>query len=115
MRAGDVIWVDFGIPAGSEPGFIRPAVVVTADVVLAQHPRTLHVVPITSNVARSLPTEVAVTAPSLGVSSAAQCHLCSVIGLERIMDRDIDSIGIVELTQIRTILGDLFDISSRAR
>ena len=111
MRAGDVIWVDFGIPAGSEPGFIRPAVVVTADVVLAQHPRTLHVVPITSNITRSLPTEVAVTAPSLSITSAAQCHLCSVIGLEQIMDRDTDSIGIVELTQIRTILGDLFDIS----
>ena len=31
MNAGDVVEVDFGTPIGSEAGFTRPAVVVTAD------------------------------------------------------------------------------------
>jgi len=38
MLAGDLIQVDFGVPAGREPGFVRPAVVVTADAVLAFEP-----------------------------------------------------------------------------
>ena len=31
MRRGEVWWVDFGIPFGSEPGYRRPAVIVQAD------------------------------------------------------------------------------------
>jgi mRNA-degrading endonuclease toxin of MazEF toxin-antitoxin module len=65
MHAGDVVEVDFGVPEGSEPGFVRPAVVITADLILAAGPRTLHVVPITSNTSRSLPTEVPVSASGL--------------------------------------------------
>ncbi len=30
IRQGDVYWVDFGEPAGSEPAFLRPCVVVCA-------------------------------------------------------------------------------------
>jgi len=110
MRAGDLLRVDFGIPVGSEPRFERPAVVVTADAVLAHRPRTVHVVPVTSNVRRSLPTEVAVTGPGLAAPSAAQCHLCAVVGVERILDQVHGNIGAVELAQIRAVLGDLLDI-----
>ena len=34
MRAGDVVRCDFGTPARGEPGFVRPAIVVTSDEVL---------------------------------------------------------------------------------
>ncbi|MFN0026786.1 MAG: type II toxin-antitoxin system PemK/MazF family toxin [Acidimicrobiales bacterium] len=110
MRAGDLVRVDFGVPVGSEPGFPRPAVVVTADAVLAHTPRTFHVVPVTSNVRRSLPTEVVVTASGLDGPSVAQCHLCAVIGVERILDQEYGNIGPAELAQIRAVLGDLLDI-----
>jgi mRNA-degrading endonuclease toxin of MazEF toxin-antitoxin module len=39
MQAGDIITVDFGIPAGSGPGFEHPAIVVTADLIVTQVPR----------------------------------------------------------------------------
>jgi mRNA interferase MazF len=110
MRAGEVVRVDFGFPVGSEPGFVRPAVVVTADAVLAHHPRTLHVVPVTSNVVRSLPSEVHVTSPGLDQSSVAQCHLCTVISVERIITQSDASIGAVGLAQVRAVLADLLDI-----
>lgn len=45
MHAGEIIDVDFGVPAGSEPGFTRPAAVVTAELILRSRPRTVHVVP----------------------------------------------------------------------
>ena len=110
MLAGDVVRVDFGIPAGSEPGFERPAVIVTANGVLAQHPRTVHVVPVTSNVAWSLPTEVVITAPGLEADSAAQCHLCTAVSVERLAEEGYGNVGPVGLAQVRSVLADLLDI-----
>ena len=40
MNFGDVIDVDFGTPVGSEAGFLRPAVVCTADAFLRFRPAT---------------------------------------------------------------------------
>lgn len=110
MRAGDVIWVDFGVPAGNEPGFVRPAVLVTADLILSGRPRTVHVVPVTTNVAGSLPTEVRIEAAGLDRPSAAQCHLCAVISTSRIVSADHGSIGGASVAQIRSVLADLLDI-----
>lgn len=110
MRAGDVLRVDFGIPAGSEPGFVRPAIAVSADLVLESNPRTLHVVPLTGNTARSLPTEVIVDAPGLAHESAAQCHLFTVISRERVVHDRLGNIGPTSLSAVRSIIGDLLDI-----
>ncbi len=110
MRAGDVVRIDFGVPAGSEPGFVRPAVVVTADLVLRARPRTVHVVPITSNVGRGLPTEVPVLAGGLDLPSVAQCHLCTVVSTERIVEDELGAIGPSALAQVRSLLADLLDI-----
>lgn len=112
MRAGDLVRVDFGIPIGSGPGFVRPAIVVTADLILAGRPRTMHVVPVTSNVVRRLPTEIDVKAASLTVPSVAQCHLCTVVSAEHLVEGSIgDNVGAVTLAQIRSVLADLFDIA----
>ena len=110
MPSGDVVRIDFGVPAGSEPGFVRPAVIVTADAVLQAKPRTVHVVPVTSNVARDLPTDIAVVAAGLTLASVAQCHLCTVASTERLLDDGLGSVGASALAQIRVVLGDLLDI-----
>jgi len=112
MRAGDVVVVDFGLPQGSEPGFRRPSIVVTADLVAAANPTTLHVVPITSTTTRRLPTEVDIEPSSSGVSGMAQVHLCSVISRTRIVDDDgeLGNVGPAALAQIRTVLSDLLDL-----
>ena len=49
IRRGDVVWVDFGAPRGSEPAKIRPALVVQDDWLLASDINTVAVVPLTSN------------------------------------------------------------------
>lgn len=49
IARGDVAWVDFGPPRGSEPAKVRPVVVVQADWLLASHINTVLVVPLTSN------------------------------------------------------------------
>lgn len=48
---GDVVWVDFGVPRGSEPAKVRPAVVMQEDWLLATDIATVLIVPLTSNVA----------------------------------------------------------------
>jgi mRNA interferase MazF len=111
MRAGDVIEVDFGLPVGSEPGFKRPAVVVSAAVVLAHRPRTLHVVPVTSNMSRRYPTDVQIEATGLTRESVAQSHLCTVISTSRVVESELGHVGAVALAAIRSVIADLMDIA----
>ncbi|MFE7846656.1 type II toxin-antitoxin system PemK/MazF family toxin [Microbacterium sp. NPDC057407] len=46
---GDVVWVDFGLPRGSEPAKRRPAVVMQENWLLASDIATVLVTPLTSN------------------------------------------------------------------
>jgi mRNA interferase MazF len=101
MQAGDLVEVDFGIPAGSEPGFRRPAVVITSDVV-----------PVTTNVQRAYLSDVRLDDSELQRDSVAQCHLCTVVSVERVGPPS-GAIGAVALAQIRSIVGDLLDIPGR--
>ncbi len=53
IHQGEVYWVDFGEPGGSEPGYRRPAVVVQNDVFNASNIRTVVVCPLTTNLRRA--------------------------------------------------------------
>ena len=53
IHQGEVYWVDFGEPGGSEPGYRRPAVVVQNDVFNASNVRTVVVCPLTTNLRRA--------------------------------------------------------------
>lgn len=112
MHAGDIITVDFGIPAGSGPGFERPVVVVTADLIVAQMPRTFHVVPVTSNVRRAMATDVPVDGDGLDKNSVGQCHLLTVAEIERVKDDGgRGNVGPVALSQLRSVIADLLDLN----
>lgn len=62
---GDIVWAGFGVPRGSEPAKVRPAVLLQDDWLLATEISTVLVVPLTSNTAQEafpgnvlLPAEV---------------------------------------------------------
>ena len=68
IRHGDVVWVDFGVPRGSEPAKIRPAVVLQEDWLLATAITTVILIPLTSNVAQeAFPGNVLVPADASGL------------------------------------------------
>jgi mRNA interferase MazF len=47
VRRGEVWWVDFGVPFGSEPGYRRPALVVQSDAFNKSKIATVLLVPLT--------------------------------------------------------------------
>lgn len=68
IHHGDVVWVDFGSPRGSEPAKVRPAVVMQEDWLLATDIRTALVIPLTSNTAlEAFPGNVLVAAEASGL------------------------------------------------
>ncbi len=112
MQAGDIITIDFGIPAGSGPGFEHPAIVVTAGLIAAQMPRTFHVVPVTSNVQRAMSTDVPVDGEGLDKNSVGQCHLLTITEIERVKEGgDRGNVGPVALAQLRSVIADLLDLN----
>lgn len=68
IARGDVIWVDFGEPRGSQPAKVRPAVVLQDDWLLATSINTVLVVPLTSNLEQeSFPGNVLIPAIASGL------------------------------------------------
>lgn len=49
MIRGEIWWVDFGVPFGSEVGFRRPVIVLQNDVLNESKLRTVVVLPLTTN------------------------------------------------------------------
>lgn len=69
IARGDVVWVDFGYPRGSEPAKVRPAVVVQDGWLLASAISTVLVVPLTSNTAlERFPGNVLIPAAAVGLA-----------------------------------------------
>ena len=104
MRAGDVIRIDFGTPARGEPGFVRPAIVVTSDDVLEFRQHAIVVVPCTTT-RRGWLTEVAIA--GFGV---AQAHLPTTMSIDRVVETTGTNIGPVALRQIRELIADLLGL-----
>lgn len=104
VRAGDVIKVDFGSPARGEPGFTRPAVIVTSNDVLDFRQHAILVVPCTTT-ERGWLTEVGVE--GFGV---AQAHLPSTISVDRIVESAGANVGAIVLQQIRELIADLLGL-----
>ncbi len=104
MRAGDVLLLDFGTPARGEAGFVRPAVVVTSNDVLAFRQFAVAVVPCTTT-RRGWQTEVDVE--GFGV---AQAHLVTTISVDRIVEATGANVGAGSLAQIRELIAHLLEL-----
>lgn len=111
LTSGEVVVADLGEPVGREAGFPRPAVVVTAQVVLAQGPRVVHVVPVTST-RRGFRSEVDLEPDDtngLTEPSAAQCQHLRAVSTDRLTE-SLGNVGPTVLLQLRETLADLLDL-----
>lgn len=111
LTPGDVVELDLGLPAGSEAGLRRPAVVVTARRILNGEPNVVQVVPLTRTI-RNSGTEVAIEPDEfnrLGQPSAAQCQHVRSAATVRI-GAHAGNVGPLVLSEIRETLGLLLDV-----
>ena len=84
ISQGDVWWADLGDPAGSEPGFRRPVVVVQADSFNRSALRTVVVVPLTGNLHwAAAPGNVRLTARAAGLSRDSVANVSQIVTLDR--------------------------------
>lgn len=53
IQQGDIFWIDLGEPSGSEPGYIRPHVVIQNNIFNASKINTVVVCSLTTNLRRA--------------------------------------------------------------
>lgn len=111
LTPGDVVELDLGIPAGSEAGLRRPAIVVTAGRILRGGPNVIQVVPLTRAI-RTSSTEVLIDPDDdnyLMAPSSAQCQHVRSVASARIHGRT-GNVGPVALGEVRETLALLLDL-----
>lgn len=111
LTPGDLVEIDLGLPTGSEAGLRRPAVVVTAQRVLAGGPNVIQVVPLTRTI-RASSVEVLVEpdpANQLTAPSAAQCQHVRSVATSRIIGPG-GNVGPLVLAEVRDTLAVLMDL-----
>ncbi len=84
IAQGEVWWADLGTPAGSEPGYRRPVVVVQGDAFNASSLRTVVCVVLTSNTRwAEAPGNVLLTARATGLPKASVANVSQLVTLDR--------------------------------
>jgi mRNA interferase MazF len=105
VNRGDIYFCDFGAPIGHEPGFRRPAVVVSHSE-LSRHGVPI-VVPVTRT-RRDYPTHVELS-DVLPVVSYVQCELIRAVSADRLI-RPVASLDATHLAKIEAILRRILDL-----
>ena len=84
ISQGDVWWADLPEPAGSEPGFRRPVVVVQGDALNRSSLRTVVCVPLTSNLHwAEMPGNVLLSARSTRLERDSVAMVARIVALDR--------------------------------
>ncbi|MGQ0575514.1 MAG: type II toxin-antitoxin system PemK/MazF family toxin [Pseudonocardia sp.] len=84
MRRGEVWWVDFGEPAGSAPGYRRPALLVSSDRFNRSRIATVVVAAVTSNTRLAdAPGNVGLPEGCAGLPKASVVNVSQVLAIDR--------------------------------
>lgn len=84
IAQGEVWWADLGEPAGSEPAYRRPVVVVQGDAFNASSLRTVVCVALTSNLRwAEAPGNVLLPARSTGLPKPSVANVSQLVTLDR--------------------------------
>jgi mRNA interferase MazF len=84
ISQGDIWWADLPAPAGSEPGYRRPVVIVQGDAFNRSAIATVVSVPLTSTLRwADAPGNVRLDARSTGLPQASVANVSQVVALDR--------------------------------
>jgi mRNA interferase MazF len=102
VRRGEIWWIDFGIPFGSEPGYRRPAIVVQTDALNKSAIGTVHIVPLTRTMAWSdAPGNVVFKPKTTGLKHASVANVSQLTVVDR--RRLLEKIGDAPSTLMREL------------
>lgn len=86
VKRGEIWWVDFGEPQGSEPGYRRPAVVISSDRFNRSRIRTVLVAAVTSNVnLAAAPGNLALSPDETGLDRPSVVNVSQLACVDRSM------------------------------
>lgn len=84
MRRGDVFWADLGEPIGSEPGYLRPVLIIQADPFNGSKLATTIVLSMTSNLdLRKAPGCVLLTLKETGLTKDSVANVTQLRTLDK--------------------------------
>ena len=103
IEQGDVFWVDLGPPAGSEPGYRHPYVIVQNNVFNQSRLNTVVVCALTSTLKRAqMPGNVLLKAGEANLPKASVVNVTQLFTVDK---RDLDElIGTLPPRRVRQIL-----------
>ena len=90
MTRGEIWWVDFGVPLGSEVGFRRPVIILQNDILNESKLKTVVVLPLTSNtIYADIPNNIFLEKSITGLSkdSVTKPHLIVHIDKRRLSEK----------------------------
>lgn len=90
MTRGEIWWVDFGVPFGSEVGFRRPVIILQNDILNQSNLKTVVVLPLTTNtIYAELPNNVFLSKniTNLPKDSVTQPHLIVHVDKRRLLEK----------------------------
>ncbi|MEG4852248.1 type II toxin-antitoxin system PemK/MazF family toxin [Microcoleus sp. B5-D4] len=103
---GDIYWIDLGQPIGSEPGYIRPYVVIQNDVLNISQIRTVIVCALTTNLRRARAIgNVLLEAGEADLAEQSVVNVSQVFTVDKALLTD--KIGKLSLKRVRQILAGL--------
>jgi len=83
MKRGEVHLIDFGVPRGSEPSGIRPALVIQNDVGNRVAGTTIVAAISSSGIDRVFPVEVRIDPPAGGLARPSKVDLALLLTIDR--------------------------------
>lgn len=114
IRQGEVYIADLPLPSGSEPGYVRPVVVIQSDQYTASAIRTVLCVAITTNLTRlDVPGCVLLSTDESGLASDSVANVTHVVTLDK--HRLIRQVGHLSTSTLEDILGGVRAVIDRTR
>ncbi len=103
MNQGDVYWVELGEPSGSEPGFMRPAVIIQNNIFNRSRINTVAVCVLTSRLQRAnAPGNVLLNSGEANLPKQSVVNISQILTVDR-MDL-VEKIGSLSSKRVRQIV-----------
>jgi mRNA interferase MazF len=113
IAQGEVWWADLGEPAGSEPGFRRPVVVVQGDAFNRSSLRTVVCVSLTSNARwAEAPGNVLLPARATGLQRDSVANVSQLVTVDR--DALTERVGALSASSLELVLAGIDVVLGRS-